>query len=459
MTDPQPFQGFTARRASQGPSDQPTTPIRRAVPSFALGSTDSTADPSRPTSPLQPIPMRYSPNNPFTQSTSLYRTPTQGPLRPGSAPVSPSLGLPPSASAGPTGPAPVGPTVPPPTSAPAASNPQTGPDLASAIALLAQTLQQPASAPTKSTNERHNVREPDPFDGSDPTKLRTFFAQLELVFKARPRTFDTDEKKVTYAVSHLKGITLAWFEPFLLEPASGNPPLFLSDYGVFQEELRANFGPYDVVGTAEHDLENLTMSDSHRVARYVTQFNRLATQVSWGSEALRYQFYKGLPDRLKDRISEIGKPKDLNKLRELAQSINARYWERKAERNREGRTPSAGNKSSSAPKPLLQVTLRRSLVAPPPRPHLRTPPSRGVRRLRATLRSPMPTSWARMASSRRRSVSAASQTTSVCSAEVPDIMWTPVPRSPPPPKLAPPRPRGPPPYRRSLRRARSQKTR
>ena len=350
MTDPQPFQGFTARRASQGPSDQPTTPIRRAVPSFALGSTDSTADPSRPTSPLQPIPMRYSPNNPFTQSTSLYRTPTQGPLRPRSAPASPSLGLPPSASAGPTGPAPVGPTVPPPTSAPAASNPQTGPDLASAIALLAQTLQQPASAPTKSTNERHNVREPDPFDGSDPTKLRTFFAQLELVFKARPRTFDTDEKKVTYAVSHLKGITLAWFEPFLLEPASGNPPLFLSDYGVFQEELRANFGPYDVVGTAEHDLENLTMSDSHRVARYVTQFNWLATQVSWGSEALRYQFYKGLPDRLKDRISEIGKPKDLNKLRELAQSIDARYWERKAERNREGRTPSAGNKSGSAPK-------------------------------------------------------------------------------------------------------------
>ena len=48
------------------------------------------------------------------------------------------------------------------------------------------------------------------------------------------------------------------FKPFLLELASGNPPLFLSNYGVFQEELRANFG--------EHNLENLTMSDLHRVA-------------------------------------------------------------------------------------------------------------------------------------------------------------------------------------------------
>ena len=84
----------------------------------------------------------------------------------------------------------------------------------------------------------------------------------------------------------------------------------------------------------------------------------------------RSQFYKGLPDRLKDRISEIRKPKDLNKLRELAQSIDARYWERKAERNREGRTPSAGNKSGSAPKtsppsnPRYSITSRTAMTPP-----------------------------------------------------------------------------------------------
>ncbi|CDO76473.1 hypothetical protein BN946_scf184869.g1, partial [Trametes cinnabarina] len=172
----------------------------------------------------------------------------------------------------------------------------------------------------------------------------SFFTQLELVFKARPRTFDTDEKKVTYAISYLKGMALAWFEPYLLERDSGNPPEFLYSYTVFQEELRVNFGPYDVTGQAEHDLENLRMADNQWIAKYITQFNRLATQVRWGRAALRYQFYKGLPARLKDRISEVGKSDSLEELRNLAQSLDHRYWERKAEQARES---SGGSKSSS----------------------------------------------------------------------------------------------------------------
>ncbi|RDX42527.1 hypothetical protein OH76DRAFT_1332715, partial [Lentinus brumalis] len=71
--------------------------------------------------------------------------------------------------------------------------------------------------------------------------------------------------------------------------------------------------------------------------------------VEWGNEALRYQFYKGLPSHLKDRIAEIGKPKDLNKLRELTQSIDTRYWEHNTKQNRETWTSTSGSKSSSTP--------------------------------------------------------------------------------------------------------------
>lgn len=55
-----------------------------------------------------------------------------------------------------------------------------------------------------------------------------------------------------------------------------------------------------------------------------------------------YQFYRGLPPRIKDRISEGGKPDKLHKLRELAQSIDHRYWECTMEQNRD----SAGDKPS-----------------------------------------------------------------------------------------------------------------
>ena len=81
--------------------------------------------------------------------------------------------------------------------------------------------------------KKDNIRDPDPLDGSDPNKLRAFFAQLELVFKARPRTFDSDERKVTYALSYLKGTALQWFEPYLLEGYSEEPLLFLYSYEAF----------------------------------------------------------------------------------------------------------------------------------------------------------------------------------------------------------------------------------
>ena len=93
------------------------------------------------------------------------------------------------------------------------------------------------------------------------------------------------------------------------------------------------------------------MSDGQHITKYITQFTRLATQVRWGTAALRYQFYNGLPTRLKDRISEQGKPDNLNTLKEMAQNLDHRYWERKAKQAREAGTsgkPSGGSKTSDS---------------------------------------------------------------------------------------------------------------
>ena len=205
-------------------------------------------------------------------------------------------------------------------------------------------VQPPAAPPARPDPAKTKLRAPDPFDGTESNKLRSFLVQCQLNFADRPTAFATDRAKVNYAMSYLKGVALAWFEPYYLEVATPGvpPPLFMTDYEAFCEELKTNFGPSDPVGDAESKLRTLSMKSDQRIAKYVVNFNRLATQVLWGENALRYQFYAGLPDRIKDQIANVGKPATLTDLRTLAQNIDHRYWERKAEVTRESK-PSSSN--------------------------------------------------------------------------------------------------------------------
>src|ERR1700723_3446055 len=126
-------------------------------------------------------------------------------------------------------------------------------------------------------------------------------------------------------------MALAYFETSLLEPDVLNPPAWEDDYSEFVEELKLYFGSSDLIGESESKIENLTMKSSQRIAKSIIEFNRLATITGWDSRALRHQFYRGLPSRIKDELARIGKPATLPALKALAQSIDGRYWEREEE--------------------------------------------------------------------------------------------------------------------------------
>ncbi|KAG6327404.1 hypothetical protein ID866_11685 [Astraeus odoratus] len=76
------------------------------------------------------------------------------------------------------------------------------------------------------------------------------------------QAFHSDTQKVGFALSFLKGIALAWFEPDLLDATPGADPAWADDYSEFVIKLTTNFGPHDPVGDAEHQLDNLLMKDS-----------------------------------------------------------------------------------------------------------------------------------------------------------------------------------------------------
>jgi len=173
------------------------------------------------------------------------------------------------------------------------------------LAVAVNRLSHSSRRTNDSSSSRAKVREPDTFDGTDPKKLRTFLVQCELCFQDCTKAFRQDRARVTFAQSYLKGMTLEWFEPDLLN--SGNPadrPRWMDSWVHFVAELQSTFGPHNPVADAEHQLEHLRMKDSYRVTRYIVDFNRLASQVQdYGDGALRRLFYSGLLDRLKDEIA------------------------------------------------------------------------------------------------------------------------------------------------------------
>jgi len=155
------------------------------------------------------------------------------------------------------------------------------------------------------SSSRAKVCELDTIDGMDPKKLRTFLVQCKLCFQDQAKAFCLDRAKVTFAQSYLKGMTLEWFEPDLLNSGDlADCPCWMDSWVHFVAELQSTFGPHNPITDAEHQLEHLQMKDAHSIMRYIVDFNRLASQVQdYGDGMLHNLFYSGFPDCLKNEIA------------------------------------------------------------------------------------------------------------------------------------------------------------
>jgi hypothetical protein len=138
-----------------------------------------------------------------------------------------------------------------------------------------------------SDDSKVKVHKPDTFDGSEPRKLRVFFVQCELNFQSKPKTFRSDQAKVNFTQSYLKGMALKWFEPDLLSDELSSRPDWMDNYSKFMLELQTNFGPHDPSGDAEMQLKQLNMRKGQCINKYVVEFQRLTSQVcGWGDGVL-----------------------------------------------------------------------------------------------------------------------------------------------------------------------------
>jgi len=169
-------------------------------------------------------------------------------------------------------------------------------------------------------------------------------------------------------ITYLKGSPLDWFQTELSQALSGYipPPAWYSSVVGFTQELYRCFGPRDPIMDTTVAIENLRYRDSGKAVKYSLEFNRHARKTGWNDTALVRQYYKGLPDRLKDEIARVGKPADLIQLQNLVQVLDQRYWERQSEISRDKRyaSPSAPAKAAPSAKSAADASAKKSSVAP-----------------------------------------------------------------------------------------------
>ncbi|KAK7215819.1 hypothetical protein V2G26_002305 [Clonostachys chloroleuca] len=103
------------------------------------------------------------------------------------------------------------------------------------------------------------------FDGTQD-QLQGFVTQLQVYFNYFPVTLGTDERKVTYAHSRLKGGALNWFEPVMREYLSGRGNQrtinIMTSFDYFVEVLQQTFGIQDEKRKAEHEINLLSQKGS-----------------------------------------------------------------------------------------------------------------------------------------------------------------------------------------------------
>jgi len=60
----------------------------------------------------------------------------------------------------------------------------------------------------KNAAKSGKVREPEPFNGQDPKKLKTFILQCHLYFQGSSNSFQDEACHITFATSYLQDVAL-----------------------------------------------------------------------------------------------------------------------------------------------------------------------------------------------------------------------------------------------------------
>ena len=156
-----------------------------------------------------------------------------------------------------------------------------------------------------------------------------------------PNTYVTDEHKVLFIISLLRGPALTWARDI---PERPEHPL-RNDYSEFKKALSNLYLDRNLKATCEDKLSRLRQTKS--AAAYAVEFQSTVAPLGLNDDAECLFFYLGLKPEIKDDLATVGRATTLTALIDQAVGIDQRKHQRCLEEKKPN--PSSSSSSSSPP--------------------------------------------------------------------------------------------------------------
>ena len=170
------------------------------------------------------------------------------------------------------------------------------------------------------------LNQPKPFTGKR-TKFDGFLQDVELYLDINEDTYNTDKKKIGYALSFMnEGDAKSWKGQFI-QNAQGLTGLDLGTWTQFVKELTNSSQPYDAPGDALENITNMKMGNN-TIEDHTAQFRTLLEKsgVSKDSPSAIDYYRKTLNVPLQKKILELPiTPKMLDEWYKWAARLDNNY--------------------------------------------------------------------------------------------------------------------------------------
>ena len=238
-------------------------------------------------------------------------------------------------------------------------------------------LQQAGPQQAHASKKEAKGADPPTFTGNQKD-LEGWITACRLRFVGQPSKFDTEEKKVIFASTFMRGPPMSWFQPvintFSMRGDSDPPPEFQS-FETFIRSIRALYGDPNLQRNSETAIRFLRQ-DNRSVAEYISRFAVHSQHTKYDDPSLASYFYNGLDDPIKDELA-TREWTTLRELQSMSTRLDARAQERKFEREQEAKSRTRSTPGGNNPpcredgtflptKPAAWVPAPRSAPVPAP---------------------------------------------------------------------------------------------